>query len=105
MLDKGVIRKEYADRRVFLKNYQILRNLLHIDDNSHIVFVYLRDNGTMTDKIEEIRECMLTEQYKDRFKYIDWHSFFEKVTVKLDFANDERLKRHYDEFRMKYLNY
>lgn len=99
------IRDEYKEMELFFKNYQILRNLLHIDGESYVIFVYLKDNPDMQQGIEKIYDKILIEQYLGHFIAIDWHELFEKVMIKLNLSGNEKLQDHYNEFQKKYLNY
>lgn len=44
LLSGKVVNDDYKQRDVFLKNYQLLRNLIHIDEDSFVVFIYPEEN-------------------------------------------------------------
>jgi hypothetical protein len=106
LLENKAIRDEYKNNmKLFFENYQIMRNLLHINKDSYVIFVYLKDNSDMQQEIEKIYDKILIEEYRRHFIAIDWHELFEKVMTKLNLPDNKKLQSHYSEFQRKYLNY
>ena len=91
--------EKYKDKLEFLNNYQILRNLIHIDKNSYVVFVYPEGNKKIKEQAEAAKDKMLTKEWEKHFFPITWEDLFEGVTKN---PMDEKLKNQYNEFKEKY---
>lgn len=86
----------------FLEHYQILRNLVHIeDDNSLVVFIYPQENLKIKNAAEQVKMNMLIPKYKDNFFGISWESMF--MTISNSSLNNN-LKTQYCDFNTKYLS-
>ncbi|MBP6739715.1 MAG: hypothetical protein KA146_06975 [Leptospiraceae bacterium] len=91
--------EKYKDKLEFLNNYQILRNLIHIDKNSYVVFVYPEGNKKIKEQAEEAKDKMLIKDWEKHFFPTTWEDLFEEVTKK---PMNEKLKNQYNEFDKKY---
>jgi|SRR5690606_789235 len=94
-----VIKEEFHTSDNFLKNYQVLRNLICIDKNSYVCFLYPRENNTIRKQSERVNSNFLKEEFLKNFKNITWEdlvSFTEKQ------AKNENIKKQLKEFKDKY---
>lgn len=91
--------EEYQTKSKFLQNYQILRNLIHIDKDSYVIFLYPDGNKKIKKQAEAAKMEMLAVDFKDHFFPITWEALFEKVTRS---HIKEKLKDQYGEFSKKY---
>lgn len=93
------IKKEYQQINVFLKNYQILRNLICISENSYVVFLYPNRNIKIKNQAEFAKQTMLTDNVLDNFFNKTWEellSFAEKNT------ENQNIKKQLKSFKEKY---
>lgn len=90
------------DRSFFLKNYQVLRNLVHISGNSSVVFLFPRANEVVAEQALRARESFLTDKGKKRFHII----YLEDIVTNLiELLDRNSLRNYYIEFRDKYLGF
>lgn len=85
----------------FFDNYQILRNLIHIGDNSFVVFVYPKDNEEINYAANRVKTEFLTKSFHDRFFSATWEKLFESVLISA--TNNTWLKIQLTDFKNKYL--
>lgn len=85
----------------FLKNYQILRNLVHLTPHSEVRFLFPRANAKVAAQAEDAKENLLTESGRSRFGLI----YLEDLVPQLiDACRGRALGRYYEAFAEKYLN-
>lgn len=97
------INKNYHSKDKFFKNYQIMRNILNIDDNSYVVIIYLKENEKLRIKCEEVKNKIILKPLTSHFLDIDWHDMFDWVYKNIH--NNTYLVSYYDDFHEKYLAY
>lgn len=97
------INKNYHSKDKFFKNYQIMRNILNIDENSYVVIIYLKENEKLRIKCEEVKNKIILKPLTSHFLDIDWHDMFDWVYKNIH--NNTYLVSHYDDFHEKYLAY
>lgn len=88
------------DCTFFLKNYQVLRNLVHITEKSQVVFLFPKANDVVAEQAAQARESFLTEQGKQRLHI----RFLEDVvSTFIESCVAHPLRNHYEKVREKYL--
>ncbi len=95
------IKDEYKGMRPFFANYQIIRNLIHIDKDSYVVFVYPQENIKIREGAEKTAE-ILEESAKSYFHCLPW----EKLLTHIDKAYKElpeKLRNNVRDFKRKYM--
>ena len=93
---------ECRDPTFFLKNYQILRNLIHITPRSDVVFLFPRANAKVTQQAENAREKFLLVSGRSRMRII----FLEDLVSDLiDACRGGKLDGYYESFEHKYLGF
>jgi len=97
------INKNYHSKDKFFKNYQIMRNILNIDENSYVVIIYLKENEKLRIKCEEVKNKIILKPLTSHFLDIDWHDMFDWVYKNIH--NNTYLVSYYDDFHEKYLAY
>lgn len=97
------INKNYHSKDKFFKNYQIMRNILNIDENSYVVIIYLKENEKLRIKCEEVKNKIILKPLTSHFLDIDWHDMFDWVYKNIH--NNKYLVSHSDDFHEKYLAY
>jgi hypothetical protein len=98
------INKRYHSMDLFFKNYQIMRNILNIDENSYVVIIYLKENEKLRMKCEEVKKQIILKPFTSHFLDIDWHDMFKWTYDSIN-KNNKDLVRYYDDFYDKYLAY
>lgn len=84
----------------FLSHYQILRNLVHITEESHVVLLFPSANEAVSKEANYARDHLLTEAGRERLRIIlleDFISFLEEM------FSDGVLEGYYQSFREKYV--
>ncbi len=94
------IAENLHDLKQFYNNYQILRNLIHIDENSYVIFIYPKDNIRIKKDAERVKTDFLRPLFKDHFYSLTWEECFEKVSGSI---LDSRLKSQLNDFKEKYI--
>jgi hypothetical protein len=91
-----------ADETVFLENYQILRNLVHISDTSTVVFLYPGANESIARHAAHARDAFLTERGRERLRLV----LLEDLVRYLESnADTPALAAYYSRFKAKYLGF
>lgn len=85
----------------FFENYQILRNLIHIDDNSFVVFVYPQNNKGVSKGADKVKTDFLISNYHDHFFAATWDKLFGSISTSTTNAN---IKAQLTDFKNKYLH-
>lgn len=84
----------------FYKNYQILRNLIHIDNNSFVIFIYPQQNYGVGSGVERVKSEFLVKNYHHYFRSVTWENLVDHVS---HLAKDSRLETQFQDFEIKYL--
>lgn len=90
------------DRTFFLRNYQVLRNLVHITENSRVVFLFPKNNDVVAEQAAQARDHYLTEQGKQRLHIVFLEEFLPKLVEAL---GAHPLGQHYDAVWRKYFGF
>ena len=96
------IKEDFHNVESFYANYQILRNLIHIDDNSYVVFVYPEDNKVVKREVSKVKTKFLNPDYLNHFIEAEWNNFFKYVSKTI---TSSKLQEHYSEFNRRYFGY
>lgn len=84
----------------FLNHYQLLRNLVHINQASCVVLLFPKNNHTVMKEAIEAKDTFLTDAGREKLKIIfleDFVAYIENNT------SNDRLSSFYRGFRTKYL--
>jgi hypothetical protein len=93
---------ECKDPAFFLKNYQILRNLVHITPQSEVRFVFPRANRKVAMQAEYAGEKFLSESGRKKFRII----YLEDLVSQLiEACRGKKLDGYYESFEQKYLEF
>ena len=94
------IRSSFHNPQQFFNNYQILRNLIHIDDNSFVIFVYPKDNEGVSKETDRVKTDFLLPSFHDNFFAVTWEKLFESVSNSI---TNKQLRVQLSNFKDKYL--
>lgn len=88
------------DEDFFLDHYQVLRNLVHIRDASHVVLLFPSANSAVAQEALDAKVNLLTDAGRARLKIVlldDFVAFLETA------SSGSALNSYYAAFRAKYL--
>jgi hypothetical protein len=93
------IKKEYCNKIAFLENYQILRNLICISENSYVVFLYPNGNKKIKTQAESAKSKILKSEVKNNLINLTWEDLlaYTEKNVK-----NSRIKEQLKDFKEKY---
>jgi len=94
-----VLKQGVIDKEEFFKNYQLLRNIVHIKDLRKDYVVFLVPEETLYEKAETFIKKAIKEDALDNVRVIGWKEVFETV------KRDPKLATYYAEFKKKYLDF
>lgn len=86
----------------FLTHYQVLRNLVHITESSHVVFLFPSLNTKVASQAMHAREHFLTDAGRSRLKIVLLEDF---VRGCVEGAEGKHLAEHFHEVQRKYLGF
>jgi len=95
------IREEYKTMDLFLENYQIMRNLVHIGKTDYVVFLYPEANMEIHKQALLAAEKIVTERGKEHLKLLAMEVTLEHI---VNCLKTNRLMCHFNEFEQKYLH-
>lgn len=84
----------------FYGNFQILRNLIHIKDNSFVVFVFPEENKGVKKGVDKVKHEFLNHEFSDHFFAAKWNEFFTGISKQ---TKSIKLKEQFADFENKYL--
>ncbi len=87
------------EEKVFLEHYQILRNLVHLNPNSWVVFLFPSANTIIKQEAQDACRQFLTEAGRARVRI----AYLEDQISYLEANCSATLAKYYGEFRVKYL--
>jgi hypothetical protein len=93
------IQYEYKEKSMFFKNYQIIRNLIHVAEDSYVVFIYPKDNTKIKKQAFQAKIKILQEPFSEHLLNIEWEDLYKEVNAKVKLSS---LKNQMEEFGKKY---
>ncbi len=96
----SVIESRYSNCNDFLNYYQLLRNVIHVSDNSYVVFLFPENNKKIKQQAEFAKSTLVKPDFQKNILNCTWESLLEFVdTINLD---SPRLVKQMDDFKAKY---
>ena len=99
-LAHGKIQEKYDNEESFLGHYQIMRNLIHVDQNSYVIFVVPEGNEPVYAQAKQAKDFVV-EKYKENVKVITWDELYVVIEEHAH-GFERKLKTHFEEFMKKY---
>lgn len=99
--DNQFISDKYKKWDIFLNNYQIMRNLVHINEISSVVFVIPESNAKVYRQSVQAFNEILTAKGQDRLRVLSIESIVDFIVKNV--GNSKVLTTHYNQFKRKYL--
>ncbi len=91
---------ECRDESFFLDHYQVLRNLVHMNDKDAVVLFFASANSVVTKQAGYARDHLLTDKGKAQLRIV----YLEEIVPLLETGcRGTVLDGYYQEFRAKYL--
>lgn len=101
LLDGNVyIKKKYKSVDQFLKHYQIMRNLVHINESNIVMFFYPKGNQKIHKQALQAKNEILTEKGKDKLKLVSAENAYQRLSKSIE---SDILIEHFEQFYSKYL--
>jgi len=98
----GKIQPEFNNVDSFLGHYQIMRNLIHVDNDSYVIFIIPKDNEPVYSQAKQAKNFVV-EEYKENIKVITWDDLYDIIEKhKFSGTSKERLNNHFENFMKKY---
>lgn len=102
LMNNKAINNKYKEQDIFLENYQILRNLVHIDEKSTVVFIYPKGNKGIREGAKKAKNEIVVDEWNEHFIPITWEGIVEEL---ISHIADIDLQEYYQtKFTKKYLN-
>lgn len=97
-----VVNHEFKIKESFFENYQIIRNVINIDENSYVVFIYPEENKGIRSGAKMARDQIISSKWQNHFKPITWEAVTEEILHYVE--EDKELKDYYlNHFSRKYM--
>jgi len=93
------IKDKFHNSKDFLENYQILRNLVCINDDSYVCFLYPSENKAIKNKSKDVPSNFLKAEFHKNFKNITWE---ELVSFTDKESENQNIKKQLKKFKEKY---
>jgi len=93
------IELEFCSQRKFFQNYQIIRNLIHIQNNSYVIFLYPRENKKIKEEAQRAKNKILKKEFRDNFRAVEWIKLLDFIEKN---NSHDGIKTQLIEFRKKY---
>ena len=91
---------ECQDETLFLKHYQVLRNLVHVNETDFVVLFFPAANARVGKQAAYARDHLLTSKGRERLRIV----FLDEIVSYLETeCTGLALDGYYQEFRTKYL--
>ena len=74
----SAIEENFKSEETFLNNYQIMRNLLNINKNSYVIFIYPDENKIVKEEALSAKR-MIKCEWQNHFILFTWEEFIKKI--------------------------
>ncbi len=105
IIDSPILESNIIDQKYFFKNYQIIRNSIHVQNSNKDYSIFLvpeaTDYGktTLYNKAKTVIEEVVKKESANHVQVLSWEKIINVV------ENDPQLKGYYAEFKKKYLDF
>lgn len=96
----SVINSKYRNRDSFLNNYQLMRNLIHLSDNSYVVFIYPINNKKIKEQAEFAKSDFVKSKFQQNVINLTWEQLLGFVETNI--KNSKDLILQVTDFKDKY---
>lgn len=99
---EGKIKSQYSSGSNFYNNYQIIRNLSYLTDNTYVVFIYPNRNDNLNNVKKLIFTQIVAKKYKNNVRIIYLENLIEDLLKELK-QREPKLYTHFVLFKEKYI--
>ncbi len=99
----NILNKKYQTLEMFFNNYQIFRNLVHINQDSYVFFLLPKDNKKIFNQAQQVKSEFLDLKYHNKFSILEWKDI-NSYLLSNNLGN-QRISSHLTDFNTKYLSY
>jgi hypothetical protein len=85
-----------------MNHYQLMRNLIHINKNSFVIFIYPKENIAIGKAATLAQQDILEDGWNHHLILYTWEDLVEQLNSRLC---SENLINYYKDFYSKYLDY
>jgi len=104
LLEKSeIIKEEYKNEKSFLENYNFMRSLVHLSEDSYLLVIYPRENWRIRDKALKVEEEILNEGFKEHYIPVVWEDLLDLLIEKM--SNNDVARFYEVWFKDKYFRY
>ncbi len=101
--DSVFLKEEYKNEEFFLNNYNFMRGLVNMDENSILIVLYPRENWAIREKVLFAKEQLVKENMQEHFIPVIWEDVLEAMMKNL---NNNEVAWYYESwFKNKYFRY
>lgn len=96
----SAINSEYCNCESFLKNYQLMRNIINVSNNSYVVFIYPENNKKIKQQAEYAKSFIVKPDMQQHVINLTWEDLLGYIdSINL---NSDKLTTQMTDFKQKY---
>ena len=94
------INEEYSNLESFLDNYQLMRNLIHVSENSFVVLLHPKENKRISKEVKFAQLEVIKRKFQNHVVDLTWEKLLGMIENGL--TDSKCLKEQMIEFKEKY---
>lgn len=94
------IKLEYCNVDSFLDYYQLMRNLIHVENDSYVVFLYPKDNIKVSQQANYAKTNLIKTEFQQNVINLTWEQLLGYVDSNI--VNSKGLIKQMNDFKDKY---
>ncbi len=94
------INEQYSNLDSFLNNYQLMRNLIHISENSFVVLLHSKENKRISKEANFARVEVIKREFQKHVVDLTWEELLGMIESEL--TDSDNLREQMIEFKEKY---
>ena len=101
--DSPILQSKFIDQKKFFKNYQMIRNIIHVQNpiKDYSIFVVPKEEAyqKLYEKADQVINDFVIKVNANHVQVQSWEEMIKVV------ENDPQLHEYYAEFKKKYLDF
>lgn len=97
------IKEDFKTEKIFLDNYQIMRNITHIAKDRYVIFIYPKENKGIRKQALTTKNEIIKNDWKNHFILFTWEDIIEQFKYNLN--SNELIDYYIKDFSYKYFKY
>jgi len=94
------INNDYCNRDSFLKNYQLMRNVIHVSEKDYVVFVYPIGNKKIKQQAEFAKHVIVKPEFQSHVICLTWEHLLRVVDDSV--MKSDNMTKQISDFKEKY---